>query len=49
MKKTYNSKKKTLWFIIGLIIAAFFWFMFSEGVDDARENEDVKTESIISE
>ena len=44
-----KSKNKTLWFVIGLIASAAFWFMFTEGVNDAREKENVKTEQIRSE
>ncbi len=49
MKDTSSTKKTTLWLIIGLIIAGLFWFFFTEGVNDAREKDNVKVEKIIAE
>lgn len=45
----FKSKKSILWYVIGLIVGAAIFFMFKEGVNDARNKEDVKTEIIKSE
>ena len=46
MSKLFKSRKAILWYIIGLMVTAALYFMFKEGVNDAREKENVKTEQI---
>lgn len=49
MSKIFKSKKSILWYILGLITTAVIFFMFKEGVNDAREKENVKIEQVKSE